>query len=91
MYHKHATQNKEKFDKKDRISAVCRSFIQLQLLKPRPPSIIIVDLIEIRTQEQTLRLIQQINNSDKGSGNTLLLSSQATERNRIINATITEK
>ena len=38
-----------------------------------------VDLIEIRTQEQTLRLIQQINNSDKGSGNTLLSSSQATD------------
>ena len=34
--------------------------------------------IEMRTREQALRLIQQINNSDKGSGNTLLLSSQAT-------------
>ncbi len=45
--------------------------------------IIIVDLIEIRTQEQMLRLIQQINNSDKGSGNTLLLSSQATEKNQL--------
>lgn len=38
-----------------------------------------VDLIEVRTQEQALRLIQQINNSDKDSGNTPLLSSQAIE------------
>lgn len=41
-----------------------------------------VDLIEIRIQEQTLRLIQQINNSDKGSGNTLQSSSQATGKNQ---------
>ena len=37
-------------------------------------------MIEIRTQEQALWLIQQINNSDKSNGNTLLSSSQATEK-----------
>ena len=45
-----------------------------------PPTIIIVDLIEISTlSEKHSGNIQLINNSDKGSGNTLQLSSQATE------------
>jgi hypothetical protein len=35
-------------------------------------------LIEISTQSETLRQHPAINNSDKSSGNTLLLSSQAT-------------
>ncbi|EEV01286.1 hypothetical protein ROSINTL182_06793, partial [Roseburia intestinalis L1-82] len=43
-------------------------------------TIIIVDLIEISTlSEKHSGNIQLINNSDKGSGNTLQLSSQATE------------
>ena len=40
-------------------------------------------MLEIRTQELALWLIQQINNSDKGSGNILLSSSQATEKNQL--------
>ena len=45
-----------------------------------PPTIIIVVLIEISTlSEKNSGNIQLINNSDKGSGNTLQLSSQATE------------
>ena len=48
-----------------------------------PPSIIIVDLIEISTlSEKHSGNIQLINNSDKGSGNTLQLSSQATGKNQ---------
>nr|DAJ62555.1 MAG TPA: hypothetical protein [Caudoviricetes sp.] len=42
-----------------------------------PPTIIIVDLIEISTLSKRSGNIQLINNSDKRDGNTLLLSSQS--------------
>lgn len=43
--------------------------------------VIIVELIEISTLSETLRQHQLISHSDKGSDNTLLLSSQATGKN----------